>query len=120
MRDRVWGLLQLEGLEVHTLALVRQDEERIQRTLGPSGLLRVALAWQDITLKTCIDKRIKTDILTRLQIFFFNCNPDPNPAFFRQLLADANKKLPVIFFEVFCLLRFEGTSTSIKCKKVQK
>ncbi len=55
MRDRVRRLLQFEGLEVHTLALVRQDEERIQRTLGPSGLLRVALAGQNIALKTCID-----------------------------------------------------------------
>ncbi len=56
MRDRVRGLLQLEGLEVHALALVWQDEEGIQGTLGPPRLLTVALAWQHVALQACTAK----------------------------------------------------------------
>lgn len=39
VRHRVRQLLQLQGLEVHTLALVGHDEVRVQRALGAPGLI---------------------------------------------------------------------------------
>ena len=72
--NRVRGLLQLQCLEVHALALVRQDEVRIQRTLGPTSLLSVALARQNITFQTCKNKIKSREIVRLLKRCFWTKN----------------------------------------------
>lgn len=42
------GVERRADLEVHTLALVRDDEERVHGTLGAASLVRVALARQGV------------------------------------------------------------------------
>ena len=55
---RVRGFLQLEDLEVDTLALVRQDKEWVERAVGPARLLRVALPWQGVALEAGLNAEV--------------------------------------------------------------
>lgn len=51
-------LLELQDLEVHALALVRQNEERVQGALGPAGLLGVALPWHGVPIEAGLDCQV--------------------------------------------------------------
>ena len=52
VRHGIWQLLQLQGLEVHALALVRHDEVRVQWTLGAPSLIPVRREEKRVTSAT--------------------------------------------------------------------
>ena len=58
MRNGVGRLLELQDLEVDALALVGEDEEGVEGTVGAPSLLRVALPGEGVALEARFDAKV--------------------------------------------------------------
>ena len=59
MRNTIRSLLQLQVLEINTLAVVREDVVRVKRTGRAASLLHVALARHLVTLESGFERDVR-------------------------------------------------------------
>ena len=66
---RVRSLLEFQNLEIHALAFIRQDEERIQGTFRPTSLIGVTFTRHWVTVEPGFDRQVGDSSATRATLY---------------------------------------------------